>query len=81
MSGHFLDFEQPIAELEAKIRELRIVNHGGELDVSIEEVIGKLKEICDEQTKKVLSNRGGWQITQIERNPMRPYTQYYIHNM
>jgi acetyl-CoA carboxylase carboxyl transferase subunit alpha len=81
MSGHFLDFEQPIAELEAKIRELRIVNQGGEFDVSIEEVIGKLKEKCAEQTKKVFSNLGAWQITQIARHPMRPYTQDYINNM
>jgi acetyl-CoA carboxylase carboxyl transferase subunit alpha len=81
MSGHFLDFEQPIAELEAKIQELRIVNQGGEFDVSIEEVIGKLQEKCAEQTKKVFANLGAWQITQIARHPMRPYTQDYIDNM
>ena len=81
MSGHFLDFEQPIAELEAKIGELRIVNQGGEFDVSIEEAIGKLKEKCAEQTKKVFSNLGAWQITQIARHPMRPYTQDSIDNM
>nr|WP_297347900.1 acetyl-CoA carboxylase carboxyl transferase subunit alpha [uncultured Glaciecola sp.] len=81
MSGHFLDFEQPIAELEAKIQELRIVNQGGEFDVSIEEAIGKLKEKCAEQTKKVFANLGAWQITQIARHPMRPYTQDYIDNM
>ena len=81
MSGHFLDFEQPIAELEAKIEELRIVNQGGEFDVSIEEAIGKLREKCSEQTKKVFSNLGAWQISQIARHPMRPYTQDYINNM
>lgn len=81
MSGHFLDFEQPIAELEAKIQELRIVNQGGEFDVSIEEAIGKLKEKCADQTKKVFANLGAWQITQIARHPMRPYTQDYIDNM
>jgi acetyl-CoA carboxylase carboxyl transferase subunit alpha len=81
MSGHFLDFERPIAELEAKIQELRIVNQGGEFDVSIEEAIGKLKEKCAEQTKKVFANLGAWQITQIARHPMRPYTQDYIDNM
>jgi acetyl-CoA carboxylase carboxyl transferase subunit alpha len=81
MSGHFLDFEQPIAELEAKIQELRIVNQGGEFDVGIEEAIGKLKEKCSEQTKKVFANLGAWQITQIARHPMRPYTQDYIDNM
>jgi acetyl-CoA carboxylase carboxyl transferase subunit alpha len=81
MSGHFLDFEQPIAELEAKIAELRIVNQGGEFDVSIEEAIGKLREKCSEQTKKVFSNLGAWQISQIARHPMRPYTQDYIDRM
>ncbi len=81
MSVHFLDFEQPIAELEAKIEELRIVNQGGEFDVSIEEAIGKLREKCSEQTKKVFSNLGAWQISQIARHPMRPYTQDYINNM
>ena len=81
MSGHFLDFEQPIAELEAKIEELRIVNQGGEFDVSIEEAIGKLREKCSEQTKKVFSNLGAWQISQIARHPMRPYTQDYIDRM
>jgi acetyl-CoA carboxylase carboxyl transferase subunit alpha len=81
MTGHFLDFEKPIAELEAKIEELRIVNQGGEFDVSIEEAIGKLKEKCAEQTKKIFSNLGAWQISQIARHPMRPYTQDYIDKM
>ena len=81
MTGHFLDFEKPIAELEAKIEELRIVNQGGEFDVSIEEAIGKLKEKCAEQTKKIFSNLGAWQISQIARHPMRPYTQDYINKM
>jgi acetyl-CoA carboxylase carboxyl transferase subunit alpha len=81
MTGHFLDFEKPIAELEAKIEELRIVNQGGEFDVSIEEAIGKLKEKCAEQTTKIFSNLGAWQISQIARHPMRPYTQDYINKM
>jgi acetyl-CoA carboxylase carboxyl transferase subunit alpha len=81
MTGHFLDFEKPIAELEAKIEELRIVNQGGEFDVSIEEAIGKLKEKCAEQTTKIFSNLGAWQISQIARHPKRPYTQDYINKM
>jgi acetyl-CoA carboxylase carboxyl transferase subunit alpha len=81
MTGHFLDFEQPIAELEAKIEELRIVNQGGEFDVGIEESIGKLREKCAEQTTKIFSNLGAWQISQIARHPMRPYTQDYIDNI
>ncbi|MBF7072284.1 acetyl-CoA carboxylase carboxyl transferase subunit alpha [Glaciecola sp. MH2013] len=78
MTGHFLDFEQRIAELEAKIEELRIVNQGGEFDVGIEESIGKLREKCAEETTKIFSNLGAWQVSQIARHPMRPYTQDYI---
>ncbi len=81
MGLQFLDFEQPIAELEAKIEELRIVNQGGEFDVGIEEEITKLKEKNAERTKKIFDNLGAWQISQVARHPMRPYTQDYIDNM
>ena len=53
MSIQFLDFEQPIAELEAKIEELRLVNQGGEFDVGIEEEINKLRGKSAELTKKI----------------------------
>ena len=78
MSLQFLDFEQPIAEYEAKIEELRIINQGGEFDVSIEEEINRLREKAAELTKKIFANLGAWQISQIARHPMRPYTQDYI---
>ncbi len=81
MSLHYLDFEQPIAELEEKIEELRLVNQGGEFDVGIEEEINKLKEKSGELTRKIFSNLGAWQISQLARHPMRPYTQDYIDNM
>lgn len=81
MSLHYLDFEQPIAELEAKIEELRLVNQGGEFDVGIEEEINKLKEKSAELTRKIFSNLGAWQISQIARHPMRPYTQDYINHV
>ena len=81
MSLHYLDFEQPIAELEAKIEELRLVNQGGEFDVGIEEEINKLKEKSAELTRKIFSNLGAWQISQLARHPMRPYTQDYIDHM
>jgi acetyl-CoA carboxylase carboxyl transferase subunit alpha len=81
MGLHFLDFEQPIAELEAKIEELRIVNQGGDFDVGIEEEITKLREKNAERTKKIFDNLGAWQISQVARHPMRPYTQDYIDNM
>jgi acetyl-CoA carboxylase carboxyl transferase subunit alpha len=81
MGLHFLDFEQPIAELDAKIEELRIVNQGGDFDVGIEEEITKLREKNAERTKKIFDNLGAWQISQVARHPMRPYTQDYIDNM
>lgn len=81
MGLHFLDFEQPIAELEAKIEELRIVNQGGDFDVGIEEEITKLREKNADRTKKIFDNLGAWQISQVARHPMRPYTQDYIDNM
>jgi acetyl-CoA carboxylase carboxyl transferase subunit alpha len=73
-----LDFEQPIADLEAKIEELRLVNQGGEFDVDIEEKITKLKEKSVELTNKIFSGLDAWQVSQIARHPMRPYTLDYV---
>lgn len=81
MNSHFLEFEQPIAELEAKIKELRLVNQDGEFDVSIEEEITRLEEKNVEQTKKIFSNLGAWQISQIARHPNRPYTLDYTQRI
>ena len=78
MSLHFLEFEQPIAELEAKIDELRSVNQGGEFDLGLEDEITKLREKNVELTKKIFDNLGPWQISQLARHPMRPYTLDYI---
>ena len=78
MSLHFLDFEQPIAELEAKIEELRAVNQGGEFDVSLEEEITRLRGKSSELTQKIFSDLGAWQISQLARHPMRPYTLDYL---
>ena len=65
MGLHFLDFEQPIAELEAKIEELRIVNQGGDFDVGIEEEITKLREKNADRTKKIFDNLGAWQFHRL----------------
>lgn len=78
MNIQFLEFEQPIAELEAKIEELRLVNQGGEFDVSIEEEINRLRAKSAELTKKIFSDLGAWQISQLSRHPMRPYTKDYV---
>lgn len=78
MSLNFLDFEKPIADLEAKIEGLRQVNQGGEFDISIEEEITKLREKSAEMSKKIFADLGAWQVSQLARHPMRPYTLDYL---
>ncbi len=81
MSVNFLEFEKPIAELEAKIEELRLVNQGGEFDVNIEEAITKLREKSAELSHKIFADLGAWQVSQVARHPMRPYTYDYVQRI
>ncbi|MFT6284136.1 MAG: acetyl-CoA carboxylase carboxyl transferase subunit alpha [Arenicella sp.] len=81
MSVNFLEFEKPIAELEAKIEELRLVNQGGEFDLNIEEEITKLREKSAELCRKIFADLGAWQVSQIARHPMRPYTYDYLERI
>ena len=76
MNLQYLDFEQPIAELEEKISELRMV--GTSQDVNLSEAIERLQKECDAQTKDIFSNLSPWDITRIARHPKRPYTLDYI---
>lgn len=76
MDLKFLDFEQPIAELEAKIDELRFVADDSELNIN--EEVAKLKDKRDTLTKTIFSRLSAWQIAQIARHPMRPYTADYL---
>ncbi len=76
MDLNFLDFEQPIAELEAKIEELRYVGDDSELNLS--EEIGRLQTKSKSLTKSIFSNLSPWQVAQLARHPQRPYTQDYI---
>jgi acetyl-CoA carboxylase carboxyl transferase subunit alpha len=78
MSLNFLDFEHPIAELDAKIEELQLVNNGQELDLDIEDQITQLREKNKEQTKKIFSDLDPWQTARVARHPQRPYTLDYI---
>ncbi|MEW6982623.1 acetyl-CoA carboxylase carboxyl transferase subunit alpha [Colwelliaceae bacterium 6471] len=78
MSLNFLDFEQPIAELNAKIEELQLVNNGQELDLDLEEQISQLHEKNKEQTKKIFANLDPWQTARVARHPQRPYTLDYL---
>ncbi|MBX4180866.1 acetyl-CoA carboxylase carboxyl transferase subunit alpha [Sodalis sp. CWE] len=82
MSLNFLDFEQPIAELEAKIESLTaIVCKGEKFDINLDEEVKRLNEKNIELTKKIFSNLGAWQIAQLARHPMRPYTLDYVHHI
>ena len=76
---YFLDFEQPIAELEAKIDELRSVE--SEQDVNVSDEIAVLKKRSDDLTQSIFSSLTSWQISQISRHPKRPYTRDYIERI
>jgi acetyl-CoA carboxylase carboxyl transferase subunit alpha len=76
MDLKFLDFEQPIAELEAKIDELRFVGDDSEINISDE--IARLKSKSETLTRSIFSSLTAWQIAQIARHPMRPYTLDYL---
>jgi acetyl-CoA carboxylase carboxyl transferase subunit alpha len=76
MKLSFLDFEQPIAELEAKIDELEHVQNGSPLDINDE--IKRLQKKNTELTKDIYGNLNAWQISQVARHPQRPYTLDYI---
>jgi acetyl-CoA carboxylase carboxyl transferase subunit alpha len=76
MDLKFLDFEQPIAELEAKIDELRFV--GDDSEININDEIARLKVKSESLTKSIFSDLSAWQIAQLARHPLRPYTLDYI---
>jgi len=75
----FLDFEQPIAELEAKIEELRYVQSESAVDIS--EEIEQLSKKSHQLTKDIYSDLSPWQITKIARHPERPYTLDYVREI
>ncbi|MEQ8314127.1 MAG: acetyl-CoA carboxylase carboxyltransferase subunit alpha [Gammaproteobacteria bacterium] len=79
MDPNYLEFEQPIAELEAKIRELRLVGTDNELNIN--EEIQNLQAKSTKLTEKIYSNLSPWQISQVARHPLRPYTQDYIEHI
>ncbi|MGH8501045.1 MAG: acetyl-CoA carboxylase carboxyltransferase subunit alpha [Gammaproteobacteria bacterium] len=76
MNPDFLDFEQPIAELEVKIEELRYV--GTDADVNLNDEIKRLQDKCRTLTESIFANLTPWQISQLARHPRRPYTLDYI---
>ncbi len=76
MDLKFLEFEQPIAELEAKIDELRFVGDDSEINISDE--IERLKEKSDALTRSIFASLTSWQVAQLARHPLRPYTLDYL---
>ena len=79
MNPNFLDFEQPIAELEAKIEELR--NVGSDNEININEEIGRLESKCTSMLGSIFSSLNAWQISQLARHPLRPYTLDYVERI
>ncbi len=81
MNLNFLDFEQPIAELLAQIDELKHVSSGVGNNVDLSEEISRLEKKNEELTRKLFSELGAWQISQIARHPLRPYTKDYVSRL
>lgn len=79
MNPNYLDFEQPIADLEVKINELRLVGNDNELNIG--EEIQNLQEKSTKLTEKIYANLTPWQISQVARHPLRPYTLDYIQHI
>ena len=77
--GHFLEFEQPIAELDSKIEELRYVQNESAVDISDE--IERLGHKSLQLTKEIYANLTPWQVTLIARHPQRPYTLDYVNEI
>ena len=78
MNMNFLEFEQPIAELLAQIDELKHVSENVGSSVDLTDEITHLEKKTEELTRKLFSDLGAWQISQVARHPQRPYSQDYI---
>ncbi len=76
MNPNYLEFEQPIAELEAKIRELQFATDDAGINISDE--VAKLQEKCKSMTESIFASLTPWQTAQMARHPQRPYSQFYI---
>ncbi|NLS13169.1 acetyl-CoA carboxylase carboxyl transferase subunit alpha [Vibrio sp. SM6] len=82
MSLNFLEFEKPIAELEAKIEALRDVSrHGGDSAIDLDKEIEQLEKKSLELKKKIFNDLGAWETAQLARHPLRPYTLDYIEHI
>ncbi|MCE9664155.1 acetyl-CoA carboxylase carboxyl transferase subunit alpha [Halomonas sp. M5N1S17] len=79
MNPNYLDFEQPIAELQAKIEELRLV--GNDSQVSLSDEVSRLEEKSRKLTESIFKGLSPWQVSQLSRHPQRPYTLDYLEHI
>ncbi|MAZ88558.1 MAG: acetyl-CoA carboxylase carboxyl transferase subunit alpha [Cellvibrionaceae bacterium] len=79
MNPNYLDFEQPIADLEAKIEELQLV--GSDNDLNIADEIAKLRDKSIKLTESIYTDLSPWQVVKVARHPQRPYSMDYIKRM
>ncbi len=79
MNPNYLDFEQPIADLEVKIEELKNVSSEADMDISQE--IANLKEKSTRLTEKIFSNLSPWDVVRLARHPLRPHSTDYIREI
>ncbi|MCO7246517.1 MULTISPECIES: acetyl-CoA carboxylase carboxyltransferase subunit alpha [unclassified Halomonas] len=79
MNPNYLDFEQPIAELQAKIEELRLVSSDSQVNLSDE--IARLEEKSRKLTESIFKDLTPWQVSQLSRHPQRPYTLDYLEHI
>lgn len=79
MNPNFLDFEQPVAELQAKIEELRLVGHDSQVNLSDE--IVRLEDKSRKLTESIFKDLTPWQVSQLSRHPLRPYTLDYLEHL
>ncbi len=79
MNSNYLDFEQPIAELQAKIDELR--NVGSDNAINLDEEIQRFEVKLRQQIRRIFKDLTPWQISQLSRHPLRPYTLDYVEKI
>ena len=79
MNPNFLDFEQPIADLDAKIQELKRASHGPGVNIELE--VDGLQRKLEQRTAEIFSKLSAWQISQLSRHPQRPYSLDYFELM
>ncbi|MBS9403115.1 acetyl-CoA carboxylase carboxyl transferase subunit alpha [Halomonas sp. TRM85114] len=79
MNPNYLEFEQPIAELQAKIEELRLVGNDGQVNLNDE--ISRLEEKSRKLTESIFKGLSPWQVSQLSRHPQRPYTLDYLEHV